>query len=118
MSIPIDYRIIDNRSIKDFSKKTFSNYMLKDVVAIFGKSLMNCRIEESCNWSIELLISGAFDKFWEKVFSISIKNININNPLLPKYLHKRYSIFNNYLSKYENKLDLRNNQVIEICFVN
>ena len=80
MSIPIDYRIIDNRSIKDFSKKTFSNYMLKDVVAIFGKSLMNCRIEESCNWSIELLISGAFDKFWEKVFSISIKNININNP--------------------------------------
>ena len=50
MSIPIDYRIIDNRSIKDFSK-TFSNYMLKDVVAIFGKSLMNCRIEESCNWS-------------------------------------------------------------------
>jgi hypothetical protein len=122
MTIPIDYRINDNRSIKDFSKKTLSNYLLKDVMTIFGKSLLTCKIEESCNWAIELLVSGCYDKFWEKIFSIFLKNININNPILPIFIYKRYCKFLNYYSKFENKLELRNNQVIrnmfcELCIV-
>ena len=122
MTIPIDYRINDNRSMKDFSKKTLSNYLLKDVLVVFGKSLLSCKIEESCNWGIELLVSGQYDKFWDKVFTIFLKNININNPLLPLFIYKRYCKFLNYYSKFENKLELRNNQVIrnmfcEVCVV-
>ena len=122
MTIPIDYRIIDNRSIKDFSKKTLGNYLIKDVLIVFNKSLMSCKIEESCNWAMELLVSGAYDKFWDKIFSIFLKNININNPILPIFIYKRYCKFLNYYSKFENKLELRNNQVIrnlicEVCVV-
>ena len=122
MTIPIDYRIIDNRSIKDFSKKTFSNYLVKDVLTVLNKSLLACKVEESCNWTMELLISGLYDKFWEKIFSIFFKNININNPILPCFIFKRYDKFLTYLEKYDNILELRNNQVIrnmfcEICCV-
>jgi len=122
MTIPIDYRIIDNRSIKDFSKKTLGNYLIKDVLTVFNKSLMECKIEESCNWSIELLVSGAYEKFWDKIFSIFLKNININNPILPIFIYKRYCKFLNYYNKFDNKLELRNNQVIrnlicEVCVV-
>ena len=70
MTIPIDYRIIDNRTIKDFSKKTFSNYLVKDVLLVLNKSLLSCKVEESCNWTMELLISGLYDKFWDRVFTI------------------------------------------------
>lgn len=122
MTIPIDYRINDNRSAKDLTKKTLSHYLLKDVLNIFGKSLMTCKIEESCNWAIELLVSGCYDKFWDKIFSIFLKNININNPLLPLFIYKRYCKFLDYYNKFENKLELRNNQVIrnmfcEVCVV-
>jgi hypothetical protein len=122
MTIPIDYRISDNRSMKDFSKKTFSNYLLKDVLSIFGKCLQTCKIEDSCNWAIELLVSGQYDKFWDKIFNLFLKNININNPLLPIFIYKRYCKFLDYYNRFENKLELRNNQVIrnmfcEICVV-
>lgn len=122
MTIPVDYRIIDKRSVKDFSKNTFSNYQLKDVLVALTKALVSCKLEESCNWSIELLISGLYDKFWERIFSIFVRNININNPVLPIFIYKRYSKFMMYFEKYEIKLELRNNQVIrnmfcEICCV-
>jgi hypothetical protein len=122
MTIPHEFRINDSRSIKDFTKKTFSNYLIKDVLTVLNKALLTCKLEEACNWSFELLISGQFDKFWDKVFSICYKNININNPKVPCFLLKRYEKFCMYRGKYENSLELRNNQVIrnmfcEICCV-
>jgi len=122
MTIPIDYRIIDTRSAQNYTKKTFSNYLIADVLTVFNTALLSCKLEESCNWSIELLISGLYDKFWDKIFNIIFKNININNPLLPSFIYKRYLKFIMYLEKYDNKLELRNNQVIrnmfcEICCV-
>lgn len=44
MTIPIDYRIIDTRSIQDFTKKTFSNYLISDVLIVFNKALLSCKI--------------------------------------------------------------------------
>ena len=122
MTIPHEYRINDSKSIKDLSKKTLSNYLVKDVLVVLNKAFLSCKLEEACNWSIELLISGQYDKFWDKVFSIVYKNININNPKLPSFILKRYQKFCNYFEKYENKLELRNNQVIrnlicEICCI-
>jgi hypothetical protein len=122
MTIPHEFRINDCRSIKDFSKKTLSNYLIKDVQNVLGKAFLSCKLEEACNWTFELLICGHCDKFWDKIFNIIYKNININNPMMPYFILKRYEKYCTYFDKYENKLELRNNQVIrnmfcEICCI-
>ena len=89
MSIPKEYYVYDSRSSKDFAKKTFSNFALKDVLTAFSKATMACKIEECCHWAIELVLSGHVQKLWDKAMGIFIKNVNINNPKLPMFLYKR-----------------------------
>jgi len=124
--IPIEYQINDTRDFKQLSKMTFSGFKQQDVVKALEKSLMNCKVEESVNWAVELLISGLTEKLWEKIFAISLKNININNPRLPHFLYKRYSRYVKLKVKYSGSikssnvagyLSLRNSQVIRnmIC---
>jgi len=126
--IPNEFLINDTRDTRDFIKQSFSGYAIKDVVDVLNKSLMNCKIEESVNWSIELLLSGQTERLWEKIFSISLKNININNPKLPMFLFKRYSKFVSLKLKYSGAvksnnvvgfLSLRNSQAVRnmICEV-
>lgn len=122
MSIPKEYYIYDSRSSKDFIKKTFSEYLLKDVLAAFSKSTMACKIEECCHWAIELVLSGHIQKFWDKSIVIFIKNININNPKIPIFLYKRLHKYYELRKKYDNDIILRNSQVIrnmvcEVCCV-
>ena len=119
-SIPNEYLIIDKRTAKQFSKITFSKYMLKDVTAALSKSLMSCKLEEAMNWSVELLISGYIEKFWDKILTIGIKNVNINNPNLGYFLYTRYSKYIDLSKKYDS-LAIRNSQcsrnlVAEVCF--
>jgi hypothetical protein len=123
MDVPERYLINDSRSLKEFSEKSFSGYLKKDVLAIFQKSIVNYKVEDTCNWLVELIISGQIDKIWDKIFAISTKLININCPSLPNYLYTKYSLFNNICQQenyQKNILLLRNNQVIrnhlaEIC---
>ena len=129
--IPDEYNINDTRSIQDFSKQSFSGFAIKDVVSILNKSLIACKIEESVNWAVELLLSGQSERLWEKIFSISLKNININNPKLPIFLFKRYSKFVSLKLKYSGSakssniagyLSLRNSQAVrnmmcEVCVI-
>lgn len=119
-SIPNEYIIFDNRSCKEFVKVSFSKYLVTDVVKALNKSLVNCKIEESINWAVELLISGHTNKFWDKVLTIGIKNININNPNLAYFLYSKYSRYIDLLKKYS-LIELRNNQsyrnmIAELCF--
>ena len=123
MEVPERYLINDSRPIKHFSEKCFSGYLKKDVLAIFQKSIINYKVEDTCNWLVELIISGQIDKIWDKIFAISTKLINVNCPSLPNYLYTKYSLFNNICKQdnyQKNILLLRNNQVIrnhltEIC---
>jgi hypothetical protein len=126
--IPIEYQITDTRDTKELAKISFSGYQIKDVVQALSKSMINCKIEEAVNWSVELLLSGQTEKYWEKVFSIALKNINTNNPKLPNFLFKRYSRFVSLKLKYSGSakstnvagfLSLRNSQIIRnmICEV-
>ena len=129
--IPEEYKITDTRSTSDFSKQSFSGYAIKDVVSVLNKSLMSCKIEDSVNWAVELLLSGQTERLWEKIFSISLKNININNPKLPIFLFKRYSKFVSLKLKHSGSakssniagyLSLRNSQAIrnmvcEVCVI-
>ena len=129
--IPDEYKINDTRSTPDFSKQSFSGFAIKDVVTVLNKSLIACKIEESVNWAVELLLSGQTERLWEKIFSISLKNININNPKLPMFLFKRYSKFVTLKLKYSGSakssniagyLSLRNSQAVrnmmcEVCVI-
>lgn len=122
MSIPKEYYVYDSRSSKDFTKKTFSEFLLKDVLVAFSKATMSCKLEECCHWAIELVLSGHIQKFWDKAMSIFIKNININNPKIPLFLYKRLCKYYELQKKYDSDIILRNSQVIrnmvcEICCV-
>ena len=120
-SIPNEYIIYDNRSLKEFSKISFSKYIIKDVITALNKSLSECKIEASINWAIELLLSGHINKFWDKIISISIKNININNPNICYFLYTKYSKHIELVKKH-NILNIRNDQcyrnlLAEVCFI-
>ena len=120
-SIPNEYIIFDNRALKEFTKISFSKYLVKDVITALNKSLLECKIEEAINWAIELLLSGHINKFWEKILTISIKNININNPNICYFLYTKYSKHIELVKKH-NILNIRNDQcyrnlISEVCFI-
>lgn len=123
MVIPNEYIICDKRTFKDFAKETFCNYKLNDVLSIFEKKMKECKIEEACNWAIELLISGHINKFWDKIFGLFVKYININNPQLPNIIYNRYAKFIIILKNTDNNTILiRNNQecrnlIVEVTFI-
>ena len=115
MSVPDLYFINDTRKTKDFNEKTFCGYLRKDVLNAFQKSILNYKIENACNWTTELIISGQLDKVWDRIINIFSKNININNPLLPNLIYRRLDKFINICkdTKYKNNIiELRNNQSV------
>ena len=59
---PSSFIINDIRKPDDFRKKTFSGYSKKDVFDIFFKSLDENKFEESCQWCVELVISGYYEE--------------------------------------------------------
>lgn len=107
--IPNEYLIYDKRSIKDFKNITFSNFKINEVLSIFEKKLKECKLEESIHWAIELLISGYISKFWDKIFNVFLKYININNPNSPILIYNYYCKYITLL-KNNDFLSLRNNQ--------
>jgi hypothetical protein len=93
MTIPTDYIINDIRTNKDFNVKTFSGYLLTDVYKGLFKSIDNYKIEETCNWTTELIVSGQTDKLYDKFIQYYCKYINVNNPQLPQRILKRYKMY-------------------------
>jgi len=109
------YKINDYRTIEFFKDKTFSGYMKSEVVQKLNKCLLNDLIEESCFWSIELIISGYIEKVIEKILGIYNKYVHVNNPKLSEYFFNKYEILlkiikNDYYKL--NQLNIRNNQII------
>jgi hypothetical protein len=114
MSLPLIYQINDSRLEKLFQKKTFSNFLKTDVNKAIQKTIIDGKIEASCNWGVEMVISGYTHQLYEKLIILAIKVININNPRLPHLLYRRYEYFYNILNKKYNNhiLSLRNDQQI------
>jgi hypothetical protein len=114
MSLPLIYQINDSRLEKLFQKKTFSNFLKIDVNKAIQKTIIDGKIEESCNWGVEMVISGYTHQLYEKLILLAIKVINVNNPRLPHLLYRRYEYLYNILNKKYNKhiLLLRNDQQI------
>ena len=121
MDIPEEYKIYDSRTQKSFKDTTICNYLKKDVLSAFNKALLNGKIEESCNWAIELLCSGHVDKVYDKIYAYITKYINITNPYLAEIFYNRYATFvkfkglaKNDLIKLRNQQNIRNH-IGELC---
>jgi hypothetical protein len=117
MGIPDNFLIDDIREQKDFHMETFSGYKKLDVFKALFKSIETYKIEETCNWTIELLLSCQTSMLYEKFILYSSKYINILNPNLPSLLCNRYTYYKNLnLSNKEaiNNQTIRNH-LIEIA---
>ena len=124
MTLPELYKINDSRNVKDFSKNTFSGYLKTEVNSALQKNLIDGKIEESCNWCVELLLSLQDSQIFDKLIIMCCKIININNPKLPLILSDRFENYINLVkNKYQNNLkEIRNDQQIrnhiaEICCI-
>ncbi len=112
--IPDEYYINDFRKLSDFKKITYSGYQKSDVLSALQKSIMDNKIEESCHWAGEMLISGHLMECWDRIILINSKLINHSNPNLPFYLWSRFvqsvQIIQDEKYHGEKILNLRNNQ--------
>ena len=109
MSIPKEFEINDIRINKDFALTSFSGYLKNDVMKALMGSITEYKIEETCNWCIELMLSQQTDKLYDKYILYACKYIHINNPKLPEKLYNRYKL---YIDAKISNIDSINSQVI------
>ena len=110
--------INDIRMPPQFKGISFSNYKKMDVKLEFITSMLNCKIEQACNWAAELICAGHYLELWENILYYCSKHIHLGNPKLIFYLEKRYSVFKTIINEgnFITPLDLRNNPTIRNLF--
>ena len=79
------YLITDPRPLESFKDKTFSDFKKLDVFKALYKSIETGKVENSCHWITECIISGYGIEVMEKLIIFGSKIIHINSPLLPQY---------------------------------
>ena len=100
-----------------FNNISFSGFQKSKVKVELINCLENCKIENSCYWTAELICAGHYIDLWEIIILYSCKNINLGNPKFPIYLELRYNSFKKLINTYYNKeLELRNNEDIRNLF--
>ena len=88
MNVPKNFYIIDSNIV--YKEKSFSGYKKTEVIKAYIKSIEDGKIENACNWSIELILSGFLNILIEKNILIASKYINIHNPKIPQYIFSNY----------------------------
>lgn len=119
IDLPTPYIIMDNRTTKDFTKRTITNYRKKDVIEAFEDTIINQKIEESSKWFVELNCSGYYTELWDEILYIYSKYININNFNLLEMIFLKYKTFLKITNNLDQKffIHLRNNQEIRNLFI-
>jgi len=117
-----EYIIIDPRPLEAFKDKTFSGFKKREVLNTLMKSIEQNKVEPTCYWCTECIVSGYCPELFEKLFVFASKVIHVNNPRLPEFLWRRYQTFLNsydHIPKKEKDklIHLRNTQSIRNCLV-
>jgi hypothetical protein len=93
MTIPEHFLIEDIRQPIDFQLSTFSGYKKLDVFKALFKAIDEYKIEETCHWTIELILSCQAHILYEKFIIYMCKYINVLNPNLSDLFVERYSYY-------------------------
>jgi len=88
-----DYLIIDPRPTECFKDKTFSGFKKSEVYKTLFKSIDAGKVEDTCFWATECIVSGYAPDLIERLCIHSAKVIHVNNPRLPVFLWRRYLTF-------------------------
>jgi len=111
--VPTSSKINDKRKIIDFKTLTFCGALKTQVLSALGKSIAEEKLEASNFWAFQLLLSGCVSTLFDKLISISAKQVNISNPRLPTFLLNKKKKLGKILQIHNSKeyvLVLRNNQ--------
>jgi|UniRef100_A0A6C0BWS6 hypothetical protein len=110
--------INDTRLLKEFKSVTFSGYKRSDVKKHLLTQLFNANLEQSLNWTAELICCGAFMELWEIILLFLSKYIHLGNPKIPIYIELRFNNFKHIVTNgyIGNELQLRNNNKIRSLF--
>lgn len=68
------------------------------------KSLVYAKIESACNWSAELLCSGALNDIWAVIVQFYSKYIHIGNSKIAIYLEHKHHQWTTLVQSYNNGL--------------
>ncbi len=111
--------INDTRLLKEFKSVTFSGYKRSDVKKHLLTQLFNANLEQSLNWTAELICCGAFMELWEIILLFLSKYIHLGNPKIPIYIELRFNNFKHIVTNgyIGNELQLRNNNKLEVSSV-
>lgn len=107
--------IRDNR--KKFNSFTFSNYKKKNIIEELITNIYYQKIDESLNYTAELLASLYIKDLFYIYITFYCKYIHINNIKFIVYLNKKYKEFKIIANEINNDYELRNNiQIRKIFF--
>ena len=116
-----EYVIRDTRAHKKFKDLTFSGFKKTQVINAVFKNIETKRIEETCHWTTESLLSGSANILWEKLIIYSSRTVHIKNPKIPQYMYNKDKVYRNQLKLLDSKnkdrfILLRNSQMIRNLF--
>ena len=109
--------IHDSRESNEFNGYTFSKFKKTAVINKLIECLQSNKIEESINWSVELICAGHFIELWDAINEFVTKYIHLGNPRLPIYIMMRFTQFKSIVTEHtEIELELRNVSKIRKLF--
>ena len=108
--------IVDQRTIVDFQKFTFSGHLRTHVFKVLDENIKLGHADYACYWALELLSSGIVHSMWETFFQAAAHHINRAAPNVFLYLLKMYEKFAPIESQYSilQITDIRNNHDVRI----
>jgi len=105
--------VVDNRSVLDFQKFTFSGHLRAHVYKVLDENIKLGHADYACYWTMELLCSGLVHSYWNTIFLSSATHL-CRSPNIFLYLSRMYERFAPVEDRYsvQNMTDIRNNQEV------
>jgi hypothetical protein len=114
--LPINLRVHDKRDDSFFNKHTFSLYPKTDVFRRLENCLEQSKIEEGNRWISECILSGYFKELINSILYFTLERVQTSNCTLVKYILTRCEELVILMSKYNTKLNMRNDMRARVLF--